>query len=75
MLGDDQRPVGPTFAGFEHLTWLPAAAYAGFPSDTTWAGQKASPSQLATHAMKFLLRQQRRHGGFTDARYAYWISP
>ncbi|MHC4851992.1 MAG: hypothetical protein ACYTF5_08240 [Planctomycetota bacterium] len=75
MIGDDQRPVGPTFAGFEHLTWLPAAAYQGLPKDTTWAGKAASQEQLAVHAMRFLLRQQRLHGGFTDARYAYWRSP
>jgi hypothetical protein len=75
MLGDDERPVGATFCGFENAGYLPDAAYAGLPRDTTWAGPARDPKQTAESGVRFLLRMQREHGGFTDSRYAYWPTP
>jgi tetratricopeptide (TPR) repeat protein len=72
MLGNDDRPFGAAFTGFETLHYLPDAAYSGLPRDTQWAGNPAQPTAMARTAVEFLLSQQRNDGGFTDARYAYW---
>lgn len=74
-LGEDERPVGAAFAGFEHTAYLPAAAYAGLPRDTAWAGDPRSVRELAAGGVEFLLQSQRDHGGWTDSRYAYWPDP
>lgn len=71
-LGPDDRPLGAAFTGFEALTYLPDSAYQGLPRDTTWQGERLSPTAMARGAVEFLLAQQRDDGGFTDARYAYW---
>ncbi len=71
-LGPDDRPLGAAFTGFEALTYLPDSAYQGLPKDTTWQGERLSPTAMARGAVEFLLAQQRDDGGFTDARYAYW---
>ena len=71
-LGLDDRPLGAAFTGFESLAELPAAAYAGLPKDTTWAGDGRGRDATVRSGVEFLLSQQRDDGGFTDARYAYW---
>jgi len=73
QLGKDERPRGAAFANFEHIGYLPDAAYGGeLPRDTTWAGPAADLDALAQRAVIFLLESQRENGGFTDSRYAYW---
>jgi hypothetical protein len=73
-LGADDRPVGAAFSGFEHVGYLPAAAYEGLPKDTSWAGAESSAEVLAKRGVQFLLSMQRADGGFSDCRYAYWGS-
>jgi hypothetical protein len=71
-LGPDDRPLGAAFTGFESLQYLPVAAYATWPHDTTWQGDRLAPAAMARGGVEFLLAQQRDDGGFTDSRYAYW---
>jgi hypothetical protein len=74
-LGDDERPCGAAFSGFETLRWLDASAYAGLPRDTTWQGPARSAEDQAVAALEHLLQLQREDGGWKDSRYAYWPSP
>jgi len=72
-LGNDDRPMGATFANFEHVGYLRDDAYRGpLPRDTTWPGAAQDPAALRERAVRFLLDSQRENGGFTDSRYAYW---
>jgi len=71
-LGPDDRPLGAAFTGFEAIAYLPESAYVGLPKDTTWQGEKRSPTALVRGGVEFLLQQQRDDGGFCDSRYAYW---
>jgi hypothetical protein len=71
-IGPDDRPLGAAFAGFESTAELPDSAYAGLPKDTSWQGDPMSPEQIVEAGLEFLLAQQRKDGGFTDSRYAYW---
>ncbi|MBL9078821.1 MAG: hypothetical protein JNL08_15050 [Planctomycetes bacterium] len=70
--GLDDRPLGAAFAGFESTATLPEAAWVGLPKDTTWQGDRMTPDAIAAAGVEFLLQQQRKDGGFTDSRYAYW---
>ncbi|HLQ37047.1 MAG TPA: hypothetical protein VK348_04560, partial [Planctomycetota bacterium] len=72
LLGNDDRPFGAAFTGFESFGYLPESAYQGMPKDTEWHGPKLEPKPMARQALLFLLAQQHDDGGFTDARYAYW---
>lgn len=75
-IGQDERPVGATFSGFEHVSWLPSSAYDGLPEDTAARGvEGAEAAAIARPAVEFLLAMQRDNGGFCDSRYAYWPSP
>lgn len=71
-LGLDERPMGATFAGYEHIGPLRGASFDPLPRDTTWTAERPSVEELTRGALTFLIGQQRDHGGFTDARYAYW---
>lgn len=76
VLGQDERPIGATFAGFECSTWLPGNAYDGLPDDTSRRGlADADAATVARPAIEFLLATQRDNGGFCDSRYAYWPTP
>lgn len=74
-IGDDERPCGAAFSGFETMRWLDASAYLGFPRDTTWKGPERTPQDMAVAAVQHLLLLQRDDGGFKDSRYAYWPTP
>jgi hypothetical protein len=74
-LGDDELPRGAAFAGFENVVHLPASAYGLGARDTRWRGEAPTPEAIAERGVRFLLRMQRDHGGWTDARYAYWPDP
>lgn len=74
-LGDDERPIGASFSGFETMRWLDDQAYRGLPRDTVWHGPDLPLREMAIRAMEHLLSLQRDDGGFKDSRYAYWPSP
>jgi hypothetical protein len=73
-LGPDDRPFGAAFTGFESLAVLPESQWHGLPRDTQWQGDRPTAAAMIENGVRFLLRQQRDDGGFTDARYAYWPS-
>ncbi|MCP3914329.1 MAG: hypothetical protein GY711_02100 [bacterium] len=73
-MGLDDRPLGAAAAGFEHMGYLPEAAYEGLPVDTTWNGPPPTREEMIERGVRFLLSQQRGDGGFTESRYAYWGS-
>ncbi|MFO1050873.1 MAG: hypothetical protein U1F36_01500 [Planctomycetota bacterium] len=75
LLGDDERPVGAAFSGFETMHWMDAAAYEGLPRDTERHGPPLEPKEIAVRGVRQLLELQRKDGGFKDSRYAYWPSP
>jgi tetratricopeptide (TPR) repeat protein len=71
-VGRDELPMGAAFAGYQNVAYLPESAYGLGAKDTAWRGAPPTADELRTRAVHFLLRMQRDHGGFTDARYAYW---
>ncbi|MGE0143322.1 MAG: hypothetical protein AB7I19_05715 [Planctomycetota bacterium] len=75
LIGDDERPVGGTFCGFETMRWLPDIAYSIVPNDTARHWVVSDPAEIAATAIEHLLSLQRDDGGFKDSRYAYWPSP
>ncbi|MHC4607560.1 MAG: tetratricopeptide repeat protein, partial [Planctomycetota bacterium] len=73
--GKDTWRRGPAAHGFADPFWPPAGACAGPPAGTRWAREKKDAEDVARRAVEFLLRMQRSHGGWDDARYSYWPDP
>lgn len=70
--GQDRVSAGPALHGFED-PFAPAPS-SSTSVDTTVPVAAGKHEELARRAIRFLLRNQRENGGWTDSRYAYWPS-